>query len=81
MLLTTIKAKLLAAAGGLLAVIGIIFAAFMRGRKSKADEVQAETAKTIIKTTKKGKAIETANRNSGAAVRRNRLRGDTSDSE
>jgi len=81
MFLTTIKTKLLAAAGGLLAVIVVMFAAFLRGRKSKADEVQAETAKTIIKTVKKGKSIETANRNSGAAARRKRLRGDTSDTE
>ena len=61
----------LAAAGG---VLLLLLGAFYKGRKSKANEVQAETAKTIIKTAKKDKKIEKANRDIGADGRRDRLR-------
>ena len=81
MFFATLKAKLIAGLGGILALGAIIFGAFLRGRKSKADEVQAKTAETIIKTVKKGKAIETVNRNSGSDARRERLRKYSSDSK
>lgn len=64
--------------GGYLAVAGgvilLIFGAFLKGRKSKANEVQAATAKTIIKTVKKDREIEKANRDIGADARRAGLR-------
>lgn len=69
--------------GGYLAVAGgfivLLLGVFYKGRKSKADEVQAETAKIVIKTAKKGKDIEKVNRDSGAKSRRDRLRKYTSD--
>jgi len=68
----------LAAAGG---VLLLLLGAFLKGRKSKANEVQAATAKTIIKTTKKDKKIEKANRDIGADGRRDRLRKYASDSK
>ena len=61
----------LAAAGG---VLLLLFGAFLKGRKSKAVEVQAATAETIIKTVKKDKVIEKANRDIGTDGRRDRLR-------
>lgn len=68
----------IAAAGAFLAtMIGVYF----KGRKDKHNEVQAKTAETVIKTVKKGKAIEKANRDSGAKSRRDRLRRDASDSK
>jgi len=66
----------LAAAG---VIVLLLLGVFFRGRKSKADEVQAETAKTVIKTAKKGKKIEKANRDSGAKSRRDRLHKYSSD--
>lgn len=64
-------------AAGAFAVL--LLGAFYKGRKSKAVEVQAETAKVVIKTTKKGKEIEKTNHDSGAKSRRDRLRQDASD--
>lgn len=71
--------------GGMVAAIGgvliLVLGAFLKGRKSKADEVQAATAKTIIETSKKDKVIEKANRDIGADARRDRLRKHASDSK
>ena len=48
----TLKSKLIAIVGGVVAVLlGILFI-FNKGRASKATEVQAETAKVIIETVK-----------------------------
>jgi len=69
-----LTSKLGAIAAGIGAALIIIIAIFRAGRKSKSDEVQAETAKTVIKTAKKGKEIEKVNRKSGAKSRRDRLR-------
>lgn len=66
----------LAAAGG---VIVLLLGVYFKGRKDKHNEVQAKTAETVIKTVKKGKTIEKANRDSGAKSRRDRLRRDASD--
>lgn len=69
--------------GGYLAMAGgfivLLLGVFYKGRKSKAKEIQAETAKTVIKTAKKGKDIEKVNRDSGVKSRRDRLRKYTSD--
>jgi len=71
--------------GGYLAAVGgvllLLLGAFLKGRKSKANEVQAATAKTIIKTVKKDKVIEKANRDIGADGRRDRLRKYASNSK
>lgn len=71
--------------GGMVAAIGgvliLVLGAFLKGRKSKANEVQAETAKTIIETVKKDKVIEKANRDIGADARRDRLRKYASDAK
>lgn len=71
--------------GGMAAAIGgvliLVLGAFLKGRKSKADEVQAETAKTIIETVKKDKIIEKANHDIGADARRDRLRKYASNAE
>ena len=48
----TLKAKLIAILGGFVALGLGIWYVFNRGRRSKEVEVQAETAKTIIKTAK-----------------------------
>lgn len=71
--------------GGMAAAISgvliLVLGAFLKGRKSKADEVQAATAKTIIETVKKDKIIEKANHDIGVDARRDRLREYASDSK
>lgn len=76
-----ITTKLGAVAAGISAILIIIIAIFRAGRKSKSDEVQAKSAETIIKTVKKGKAIEKANNTLGSDARRERLRKYSSDSK
>jgi len=79
MFLATLKAKLIAAAGGLLAILGLLFTAYRKGQKDKHNEVQAETAKTIIETVKERQEVEKANRDIGPDARRNRLFDEYSD--
>lgn len=74
-------AKAISAILGLIALAGSVVAAYFKGRKSKAIEVQAETAETVIDIIKKDKEIETANSKSGADARRGGLRKYTSDSK
>lgn len=61
--------------------IVLLLGVFYKGRKSKVDEIQAETAKIIIETVKKDKVIEKSNRDIGADGRRSKLRKYASNSK
>lgn len=56
--LATLKAKLIAALGGIVALGLAVLYIFNKGRKSKSDEINAETAKEIIETVKQVKKNE-----------------------
>lgn len=74
-----ITSKLGAIFGAIGGIILLLFGAYMRGRKSKANEVQAETTETIIKTVKKAKQNEQDTHNMSDSDKRDVLRGDASD--
>lgn len=76
-----LKTKLIAILGGVLGLIGVIAAAFLKGRKSKEKETKAETAENVIHINQRAKDIEKDNADAGAKSRRDRLRDYASDSE
>ena len=77
-ILKTLFGGMISKAGAIFGAVGgailLLLGAYMRGRKSKADEVQAKTADSIIKTVKKEKEIEKSNNDIGADARRDKLR-------
>jgi len=83
LLLKNIFGGIVSKAGAIFGGIGLVIlalaGAFFRGRKSKADEVQAETAETIIDTVKKVKENEKDTRNMSDSDKRDFLRRDASD--
>lgn len=79
MFLATLKAKLIAALGGIVAIGLAILYIFNKGGKSARDKIQAKTAETIIKTVKERQEVEEDNRNIGADARRDRLFDEYSD--
>lgn len=76
-----LKAKMIAALGGIIALIGIAITFFYKGKKAKAIEVEAKTAKTVIKVIKKDKEVEKTIDRMSPDTRRNKLRRYASDTD
>lgn len=72
--LVTLKAKLIAVLGGIVALMGLALTFYYKGRKSKAIEVEAQTAKTVIEVTKKDKEVEKTIDRMSASAKRDELR-------
>lgn len=80
MFLATLKAKLIAIVGGVVAVLGILFAVRQSGKKAARDEIKADTVDKIIEVSTKEKEIEKVNNDLGAKSRRDELLKYASDS-
>lgn len=76
-----LKTKLIAILTAVVGFIGLIAAAFFKGRKSKSDEINADTADNVIDITTRAKHIEKDIDDDSAKSRRDRLRDYARDPE
>lgn len=79
--LVTLKAKAIAVLGGIVALIGLAVTFYHKGKKAKAIEVEAKTAKTVIEVTKKDKEVEKNIDRMSSSAKRDELRKYTSDAD
>ncbi|MBW7837988.1 MAG: hypothetical protein H3C28_15280 [Sphingomonadales bacterium] len=73
-MLEVFSAKIIAAVVAVIGALLGVVVAYQKGRKAKATEVQAETAKTVIETVEKARETEDNVRALDPDERRKRLR-------
>lgn len=81
MFLATLKGKLIAILGGVVAVLSILLTVYRKGVTAARDEIKADTVDKIIDIDKKEKEIDEQIRNDDISDVRNRLRDNASDAK
>lgn len=79
MFLATLKTKLIAIAGGVIAVLGILLAVRQSGKKAARDEIKADTVDKIIEVVEKEKEIEKEVDTMPRSTKRDKLRENARD--
>lgn len=81
MFLATLKAKLIAILGGVVAILGILFAVRQSGKRAARDEIKADTVDKIIEIDKKEREIDQDIRDKPISDIRDKLRKNASDAK
>jgi len=76
-----LQTKLAAILGGVVAVLGILFAVFLKGKKAAREEIKADTVDKIIEIDKKEREIDQDIRDKPISDIRDGLRRNASDAE
>jgi len=81
MFLATLKTKLIAILGGVVAILGILFAVRQSGKRAAREEIKADTVDKIIEIDKKEREIDQDIRDKPISDIRDKLRKNASDAK